>query len=107
MNRARGIDAIRFVCALWVVIWHYDVPVPSGHSGGSLLARLFDMFLHSSFNGTSAVVVFFVISRFAIHYPFRHGEKPEWAECFGRHYVRIGIPMLTVIALLHLAGLGA
>ena len=107
MYRVRGLDAIRFVCAFWVVIWHYDVPVPFGHSGGSLPVRLFDMLLHSSFNGTTAVIVFFVISGFAIHYPFRHGEKPHWVEYFGRRYVRIGIPMLTVMALLHFAGPGA
>ena len=103
MNRVRGLDAIRYVCAFWVVVWHYGVPVPFGHSGGSRLAWLFDSLLHISFNGTAAVVVFFVISGFAIHYPFRHGEKPNWTEYFLRRYLRIGIPLVTVLVLLHLA----
>ena len=104
MNRVRGLDAIRFVCAFWVVIWHYGVPVPFGHSGGSRPVWLFDALLHSSFNGTAAVVVFFVISGFAIHYPFRHGERPNWTEYFLRRYLRIGIPLVIVLVLLHLTG---
>lgn len=102
MNRIRGLDAIRYVCALWVLVWHYGVPVPFGHSGGSRPVWLFDSLLHISFNGTAAVVVFFIISGFAIHYPFRHGEKPNWTEYFLRRYLRIGIPLVTMLVLLYL-----
>ena len=104
-GRLRGLDAIRFVCAFWVVMYH-NTPLgtPHQHLTGSFLWRAAQALWSLSFNGSAAVMVFFVISGFAIHYPFRHGEAPALGEYFLRRYIRIGIPAVVAVTLLWLAG---
>ena len=104
MNRIRGLDAIRFVCAVWVMLSHYGIPLPFGHQVQGLVPQILYSTLHSAANGVAAVIIFFVISGFAIHYPFRHGEKPAWGEYFARRYIRIGLPFLAANALVHFSG---
>ena len=65
----------------------------------SLPLKILFGLLHSAVFGVTAVMVFFVISGFCIHYPFRHGEKPNWKEYFLRRYIRIGIPLLGALLL--------
>lgn len=101
MNRIRGLDSIRFVCAVWVMLSHFGVPVPFGHNAPTLLLRMIDSTLHSMVYGVAAVIVFFVISGFCIHYPFRHGEQHAWGEYFLRRYIRIGLPFLAATAFVH------
>ncbi len=104
-SRVRGLDAIRFVCAFWVVMYHNTgIGVAHQHVSGSLLWRVAQVAWSLSFNGAAAVMVFFVISGFAIHYPFRHGETPAWGEYFLRRYIRIGIPVGVAVTLLWIAG---
>ncbi len=99
MNRIRGLDAIRFFCAVWVVVGHMELPIPFGHQAASLSMRFLYAALHSTVFGVAAVMVFFVISGFCIHFPFRHGEKPNWVEYFLRRYIRIGIPLVGALLL--------
>lgn len=99
-----GLDAIRFVCAFWVVLGHYDLPIPFGHGQSSHLLRILDGGLHAAFVGVAAVMVFFVISGFCIRYPFRHGESPAWGEYFLRRYLRIGLPLGAAVLLVRLVG---
>ena len=104
-SRIRGLDAIRFVCAFWVVMYHNTgINTPHQHVSGSLLWRVVQVAWGLSFNGAAAVMVFFVISGFAIHYSFRHGETPAWGEYYLRRYIRIGIPAAVAVALLWFAG---
>ena len=104
-GRIRGLDAIRFVCAFWVVMSHNSgIGVPHQHVSGSFLWRAMQGLWNLSFNGAAAVMVFFVISGFAIHYPFRHGETPVWGEYFWRRYIRIGVPVVVAVLLLWFAG---
>lgn len=104
-GRIRGFDAIRFVCAFCVVMYHNTgFGAPHQHISGPLLSRVAQALWNLSFDGAAAVMVFFVISGFAIHYPFRHGETPAWGEYFFRRYIRIGIPAITAVTLLWLAG---
>ena len=98
MNRIRGLDSIRFVCAIWVMVSHFDVPVPFGHEAQTLPLFILYSALHSMVYGVAAVIAFFVISGFCIHYPFRHGEKPAWGEYYLRRYIRIGLPFLAAMA---------
>ena len=99
-----GLDAIRFVCAFWVVLGHYELPLPFGHGQSSRFLRILDGGLHAAFVGVAAVMVFFVISGFCIRYPFRHGETPAWGEYFLRRYLRIGLPLVASVLLVRLAG---
>jgi len=56
--------------------------------------------LNNSFNGQAAVIVFFIISGFCIHFPNRKGfQSPSWTAYYLRRYVRILIPMGAAIAL--------
>ena len=104
-GRIRGLDAIRFVCAFWVVMSHNSgIGVLHQHVSGSFLWRAMQGLWNLSFNGAAAVMVFFVISGFAIHYPFRHGETPAWGEYFWRRYIRIGVPVVVAVLLLWFAG---
>jgi peptidoglycan/LPS O-acetylase OafA/YrhL len=52
------------------------------------------------FNGQAAVIAFFIISGFCIHFPNRRGfEMPSWAAYYLGRYIRILVPMAVAIAL--------
>jgi peptidoglycan/LPS O-acetylase OafA/YrhL len=95
-----GLDSIRFVCASWVVIGHFGIlgiDFSSVRSHWlSLVARTiwFNLFV-----GPAAVIVFFLISGFCIHYPYRDGRPLPFKAYYSRRYVRILIPMGIAIAL--------
>jgi peptidoglycan/LPS O-acetylase OafA/YrhL len=56
--------------------------------------------LNNCFNGQAAVIVFFVISGFCIHFPNRNQLSiSSWTGYYLRRYVRILIPMGAAIAL--------
>jgi len=57
------------------------------------------------FNGPAAVIVFFVISGFCIHYPQSKGGKINVLEFLTRRYIRILIPLLVCMAGTYLMGL--
>jgi hypothetical protein len=51
------------------------------------------------FAGVPAVIVFFVISGFCIHYPFRKADRLPLAAFFARRYTRILLPMAAAVIL--------
>jgi len=91
-----GIDSIRFFLALIVFLSHLHNPyvdiLKSHHSKidfflGQLIAPIF--------SGTSAVIAFFIISGFVIHYPNKN--KPLNVKNFLiRRLLRIGIPLIVI-----------
>ena len=101
MRRYYIIDALRAVLALCVVIGHTEVfPLfgPVGQADGllDLLARAWRTIVF----GPPAVIVFFVISGFCIHWPFAHGaQKVPLLRFYARRYLRIVIPLLAVVAI--------
>jgi peptidoglycan/LPS O-acetylase OafA/YrhL len=84
--RVAGLDAIRFVAAVWVVLHHIS-PIPE-----PMIERPLGVWLNLLFNGPAAVMVFFVLSGFVIHHPFVHrplgNPIPFWAQ----RWIRIGLP---------------
>ncbi len=90
-KRFAGLDAIRFVCAFTVVMGHLPpfqpLLEPYGRSA-VILGKL----LRDTINGPAAVIVFFVISGFCIHAPYRTSPRIG-LEYFVRRYLRIGIPL--------------
>jgi peptidoglycan/LPS O-acetylase OafA/YrhL len=57
-------------------------------------------YLHLALNGPAAVIVFFVISGFCIHFPNRDGlAMPSWKAYYARRYIRILIPMTVSLIL--------
>ena len=91
-----GIDSIRFFLALIVFLSHIHNPYVDilKNSSSSLLHAL-GLFMTPMFSGTSAVIAFFIISGFVIHYPNKN--KPLNVKNFLiRRWLRIGIPLVVI-----------
>jgi len=97
-SRVLPISSLRFVLAAIVVLGHLGAP-PLGipRYGLFLVAR---GVVNNLFDGPAAVIVFFVISGFCIHFPNRNGlATSSWKAYYARRYIRILIPMTVAIAL--------
>lgn len=98
-SRVAGLDAIRFVCALIVAVSHLRLPQFGGSAGELLYA--------ATCNGPAAVIVFFVISGFVIHYPYRDPARALDVRSFWiRRFLRIGLPALAAIGVSRLLAVG-
>jgi len=98
-TRVRGIDSIRFLCAVVVMLGHIGFLHSEPHGVGkpALIKMLIGIY-NSLFNGHAAVIVFFVISGFCIHYPFRSGRSPILTSFYSRRYLRVLGPALVFYA---------
>jgi len=100
-DRVRGLDSIRFLCALWVFFGHGAAPAlanpfAEGSTAGAALRCLYA----NIWSGPAAVIVFFVISGFCIHFPFAGSEKrPRLAEFYSRRFLRLLLPVCIAIPL--------
>ena len=99
-NRIKGLDSLRFWCALWVVVGHFGfLPLIDGvdltHAAGRVSRAVYDNLT----SGPAAVIVFFVISGFCIHYPFRRAATVPLVPFFARRYLRILIPVAVAIGI--------
>lgn len=99
-DRVRGLDSIRFICALWVLIGHagplpYVMDIDRSTTFGLLVGGLLRNFI----SGPAAVIVFFVISGFCIHFPYRRATTIELLPYFARRHIRILIPVAAAILL--------
>ena len=85
-ERVTALDPLRFFAATWVFLFHWGGFVDRGNICGLWGAI---------FNGPSAVIVFFVISGFCIHFPFRGQTNDLHVFPFLlRRYIRLGLPLL-------------
>jgi peptidoglycan/LPS O-acetylase OafA/YrhL/glycosyltransferase involved in cell wall biosynthesis len=92
-----GVNSIRFILALVVMLRHISSPytVILTHSAHSI-TRYLGYFLANAFDGPSAVIAFFIISGFVIHYPNKNGLKS--LEAFWvRRLLRIIIPLSVIL----------
>ncbi len=92
----KGLDSIRFVLAFIVLLSHmgpsvHSALIGSPHPG----VRIFAMIWGVLFSGVGAVMAFFIISGFVIHYPYKD-KFPQTPSFLVRRWLRIGIPMLVV-----------
>jgi peptidoglycan/LPS O-acetylase OafA/YrhL len=99
-NWVKGVDSIRFFLALIVLLSHYRNPfiLLFKESGNSVLVLLSGVVSHL-FLGVGAVIAFFIISGFVIHYPNKKKEKINVVNFLLRRWLRIGIPMVVVGAI--------
>lgn len=98
-KRVLPLSSMRFFLAVWVVMGHYGLPIFGQVAPGSLIWALRAL-LNNSFNGPAAVIVFFIISGFCIHFPNRRKlEVRSWKRYYARRYIRILIPMTVAVAL--------
>jgi len=95
-----GLDSIRLVCALWVLFGHVGfLPLVAGIDRTSRIGYLIAGAFDNAVSGPAAVVVFFVISGFCIHYPFHAGVPVPLTSFYSRRYARVLIPMAAAILL--------
>jgi len=105
VSRFSILDALRFVLAFWVVMGHVEVfPLFGGADTATKLGRFVTHAWSSLVWGVPAVIVFFVISGFCIHFPFRKGEKLLVGRYYLRRYTRVLIPVAGAVCLYRLLG---
>jgi peptidoglycan/LPS O-acetylase OafA/YrhL len=98
--RFAGLDALRFVAAFWVVVSHLGAPpffagADRSHWAMWTITGAYD----NLFSGPAAVIVFFVISGFCIHYPYAAGVRFGIVPFYLRRFLRIGIPVAAAILI--------
>jgi peptidoglycan/LPS O-acetylase OafA/YrhL len=104
-DRIAGLDSIRLLAALYVVLGHgFGLPLetflPKEGVGRWILA------LHGNlFPGQAAVIVFFVLSGFCIHWPHAGGRPLHWPGFLVRRLTRIALPLVAAILLASAIGL--
>jgi peptidoglycan/LPS O-acetylase OafA/YrhL len=92
----KGLDSIRFILAMIVFLSHLDNPfhailVRSPH----FILRAAGMVWGLLFSGVGAVMAFFIISGFVIHYPNKE-RMPETVPFLVRRWLRIILPLLVI-----------
>lgn len=92
-----GVDSIRFILAFIVMLSHFDnVYANSLKDSAHLPLKLIGIFLANAFDGTSAVIAFFIISGFVIHYPSKNGISSV-PSFWLRRFLRILIPLAIIM----------
>ena len=100
MARVGGLDSIRFVCAFIVVLFHFGLVTRATFGTDPRgLAAVSRAVLGCLFDGPAAVIVFFVISGFCIHFPFRQDPAVNISSYYSRRLIRIGVPALVALCL--------
>ena len=92
-RRVNGLDSIRFLCAFVVMLFHLGLMNDRlyGQSKTGLTKVAIGIF-NSFFNGQAAVIVFFLISGFCIHYPYRANREFSIWPFYVRRFIRILVP---------------
>lgn len=101
-----GLDTVRAFAALSVVLAHILDPTLPGLLVKLGLSKDLAELARYIFTGHPAVIVFFVVSGFCIHYPYTRRELPVVAFTVAR-WTRIMIPALVAMLfakLLHVRG---
>ena len=106
IDRVSGLDSIRFICALWVFFGHGAAPpLANPFAEGTIANFAFRGFYGNIWSGPAAVIVFFVISGFCIHFPFAGSDnRPRLKEFYTRRFFRLLVPVVVAIPLSGLVG---
>jgi peptidoglycan/LPS O-acetylase OafA/YrhL len=101
LQRFYVLDAIRIVLALVVAIGHAGMmPLFGSIDQPNALLALLARGLRTFAFGPPAVIAFFLISGFCIHYPFAVVKTPcPFLRFYMRRYIRILIPVICTVAL--------
>jgi peptidoglycan/LPS O-acetylase OafA/YrhL len=97
-----GLDSIRGLCAVWVVFSHLGFfPDLAGlFAPHTTCAWIVRGVLSNLFCGVPAVIVFFIVSGFCIHYPHVNNPTVPGVAFLARRLVRIGVPFASAWLLL-------
>lgn len=95
LNKSLKIDAIRFLAAFWVLMYHFRPPAFK-----ALLPHRFAFLANALwsgatalFAGPAAVIVFFVISGYCIHNAYQKDVTLKPINYYASRFIRIGLPL--------------
>ncbi len=104
-DRVGGLDSIRFICAIVVFFRHGAAPPLVPAADHSTMLGIMRGIYGNVWNGPAAVIVFFIISGFCIHYPFAGSQRqPRLMEFYSRRFLRLLVPVAVAIPLSSLVG---
>lgn len=104
-NLVYGLDSLRFFTAMWVAFSHgANFPIASYAKPDNLIGKILFLISRTTFNGTAAVAVFFVISGFLIHGANLKKEKIDASNFLIRRLVRIIFPLIAVLIIAIIVG---
>jgi len=93
---------MRFFLALIVVLSHLRNPFgPYLKEMNPHAANILGVLLNHLFCGAGAVIAFFIISGFVIHYPNKHRTRLDVPKFYIKRLLRICLPMVVLYFLLH------
>jgi peptidoglycan/LPS O-acetylase OafA/YrhL len=99
-QRVAGLDQLRFILALSVLLSHCGLlPDLSGQPRVSLIDLGSRALVDNLVNPVAAVIVFFLISGFCIHLPYRDRSRIDLLPYFTRRFVRILIPVAAAFVM--------
>jgi peptidoglycan/LPS O-acetylase OafA/YrhL len=100
VTRVQGLDSMRFICALSVVFYHYGlVPQTLIPENPHWLAVLLRAISGSLNNGPAALMVFFIISGFGIHFGSRRDLSVDPVVFYSRRFIRAIGPAVIALGL--------
>ncbi len=103
-----GLDSLRIILALIVAFSHgfgidFRIFMDKGEMLGSTVGSAAWLVAGNLYNGQAAVIVFFLISGFVIHYPYAKGRPFEPFSFLTGRLLRIGLPLAVVLVIAGLA----
>ncbi|WP_020605128.1 acyltransferase family protein [Spirosoma spitsbergense] len=97
INWLGGIDSLRFVMAVIVVIGHSRfIPDYYVSSNSNFIEKAAKIIPANMFVGIAAVMVFFTVSGLVIHFPFRSAGEINILNFYARRLLRIILPLLAL-----------
>ena len=100
--RIKGLDTIRLFCAVIVVLSHFCFGLfTKEFVSSSLILTGVRGIYNNMFVGIAAVIVFFIISGFCIHYPYANGKPMKILQFLLQRVTRIGLPALVALLFFH------
>ena len=89
------------MAAFWVLWGHLGgLPFSDGIDKTSQMGRAVAASYGLMISGQAAVIVFFILSGYCIHWPAAHQQPASWRSFFVRRVLRIGVPMLAILPFL-------
>ena len=100
-NRIAGLDSLRFILATVVLLSHIDFA--ANVAPDSAFMTTVRALLGNWTPGPPAVIVFFIVSGFCIHFPYRTGTKglPSLYAFYVRRWVRTLVPLGIALIMAH------
>ncbi|MDB4927007.1 acyltransferase [Mucilaginibacter sp.] len=92
----KGVDSLRFVLAFIVLLSHYDNVYSTFLINSKYeFLQWAGYFIANVYDGTAAVIAFFIVSGFVIHYPNKNGIT-NLKEFWVRRFLRILLPLAAI-----------